>query len=62
MEKLEEIKKDCVSKERIIQAIENWGASTIVWLHLFALIGVTNPRMSGLRAHGIMILLFSPDN
>ena len=48
-----EIKKDCVSKERIIQAIENWGDSTIVWLHLLSLLGEKHQVSS--KLNGIKI-------
>jgi hypothetical protein len=48
----EETKQDCIDKQKIIRAIESWGNSIIVWLHLFALIGEKHKvysRLNGLR-------------
>lgn len=37
------------NKERVIQAIENWGDPVIVWLHLFSLIGEKHKIYSNLN-------------
>jgi hypothetical protein len=34
-----EIKKNCVNRKTIIQAVEAWGISKIVWLTIFSLLG-----------------------